>query len=298
MKLKAPKWTHGYTDRHGKSRFYLRRPGHKQIPLPGLPWSPQFMAAREAALKGERAKVEVGARRTVEGTVSAALVSYYKARAFNKELAPQTQQGRRSVLESFRAEHGDKRIALMGPDHLQAIITDVIRMGRQHVKERQTLDAAAEDRRSVRHSDAARATCRNRIAADARSTRLPGHRLRQAVHCTGFRPQVPHLVRRCRAETLHLARFAQGRCRSPRNERCNGTRTDGVVRLENDWRGAAVHRGSEPHQAGRECRRSAHIGNTRWLTVNPGEPKRAATHCKYGQRKMTGDPNRIKPGHA
>ena len=96
---------------------------HKEIPLPGLPWSPQFMAAREAALKGEWGKAEVGAKRTVEGTVSAALVSYYGSKAFTDELAKLTQQNRRAILENFRAEHGDKRISLMGAEHLQAILT-------------------------------------------------------------------------------------------------------------------------------------------------------------------------------
>jgi hypothetical protein len=46
----------GFIDRHGKARFYFRRPGFKVIPLPGLPWSPQFMAVYEAALGGQPSK--------------------------------------------------------------------------------------------------------------------------------------------------------------------------------------------------------------------------------------------------
>ena len=62
---KAPRYTHAFIDRHGKPRFYFRRPGFKQAPLPGLPWSPQFMAAYEAAMAGETApRVEPGAART------------------------------------------------------------------------------------------------------------------------------------------------------------------------------------------------------------------------------------------
>lgn len=72
MKRKLPRYTHGYLDQHGKPRFYLRRPGHKKIPLPGLPWSPEFMEARDAALKGEEGKIDIGANRTVAGTVNAA----------------------------------------------------------------------------------------------------------------------------------------------------------------------------------------------------------------------------------
>src|SRR5262245_31373157 len=65
---RPPKWTNSYIDRHGKPRFYLRRPGHRQIPLPGLPWSPEFMAAREAALKGEWVTPEMKAKRDWRGT--------------------------------------------------------------------------------------------------------------------------------------------------------------------------------------------------------------------------------------
>src|SRR5262245_10341064 len=118
---RPPKWTNAYRDRHGKVRFYLRVPGRPQIPLPGLPWSPEFMAAREAALKGEWAVPETRTKRVVAGTVSAALAHYYQSRAFTDELAPLTQQNRKAILEAFNAAHGDKRIALMGSEHLQAI---------------------------------------------------------------------------------------------------------------------------------------------------------------------------------
>lgn len=53
-------YVHGFVDRHGKSRFYFRRPGFKQVALPGLPRSPGFMAAYEAAL-ADAPRVEIGA---------------------------------------------------------------------------------------------------------------------------------------------------------------------------------------------------------------------------------------------
>ena len=118
-----PKYTHAYVDQHGKPRFYLRRPGHKKIRLPGLPWSPEFMAAREAALKGEWSKPEIGANRTVAGTVNAAIVSYYQTSAFKDGLAESSQKMRRAILERFREDHGDKRMALMHKKALQAILS-------------------------------------------------------------------------------------------------------------------------------------------------------------------------------
>jgi integrase len=122
MKRKPPRYTHGYVDQHGKARFYLRRPGHKKIPLPGLPWSPEFMEARELALKNDADKLELGVSKTMPGTVSAALVSYYQSPAFTKGLAKSTQQNRRAILEGFREEHGDKRIALMHRAAMQTIL--------------------------------------------------------------------------------------------------------------------------------------------------------------------------------
>ncbi|MFY9958947.1 tyrosine-type recombinase/integrase [Bradyrhizobium sp.] len=56
------------------------------------------------------------------GTVNAALVSYYQSSAFTKGLGESTQQNRRAILERFREEHGDKRVAYMHTVALQKII--------------------------------------------------------------------------------------------------------------------------------------------------------------------------------
>jgi len=78
---RPPKYVHGFMDRHGKPRFYFRRAGFKRVPLPGLPWSPEFMAAYDAALKGE-ARVAIGAGRTKPGTVNDVVVRYLSSSAF------------------------------------------------------------------------------------------------------------------------------------------------------------------------------------------------------------------------
>jgi hypothetical protein len=56
---------------------------------------------------------QLGASRTKAGTVNAALVSYYQASSFKDGLAKSSQDMRRNILERFREEHGDKRIALL-----------------------------------------------------------------------------------------------------------------------------------------------------------------------------------------
>jgi integrase len=119
--MRKPPYVHGFVDRHGRPRFYYRRDGFKQAPLPGLPWSPEFMAAYEAAMRGEGAPIEIGASRTKPGTVSAAVITYYASVAF-LSLAPGTRQMRRNILERFRAEHGDKRVALLQRNHIANMV--------------------------------------------------------------------------------------------------------------------------------------------------------------------------------
>jgi hypothetical protein len=52
-RVRLPRFIQQYIDRHGKPRWYFRRAGFPRIPLPGLPWSPEFMAAYEMALAGQ-----------------------------------------------------------------------------------------------------------------------------------------------------------------------------------------------------------------------------------------------------
>jgi hypothetical protein len=109
------KYVNGYANRHrenGRVRYYFRRRGSKAMPLPGLPGSEEFMAAYSAALAGlPDQHVEVGARRTLPGTINALVISYYRSNEWHA-LAVDTQKNRRRVIEHFRAQHGDKRVAL------------------------------------------------------------------------------------------------------------------------------------------------------------------------------------------
>ena len=50
-------------DYQGAAYFYFRRPGFQRVKLPGLPWSPEFMAAYEAALAGQVMPIGVGRRK-------------------------------------------------------------------------------------------------------------------------------------------------------------------------------------------------------------------------------------------
>ena len=112
---RPPKFVQAFIDQHGRPRFYFRRPGFPRVPLPGLPWSPEFMAAYETALAGQ--PVQVGAGRLMPGTIRALAVSYFNSPAF-RSMSRITQQDYRYAIERFCQEHGDKRAAALQREHI------------------------------------------------------------------------------------------------------------------------------------------------------------------------------------
>ena len=51
--MKLPRYVQGFVV-EGRAYHYFRRAGSSRVPLPGLPWSPPFMAAYQAALDAAR----------------------------------------------------------------------------------------------------------------------------------------------------------------------------------------------------------------------------------------------------
>jgi integrase len=124
-RLKLPPYVHGFIDRHGRGRFYFRRRGFKQVPLPGLPWSPEFMAKHEEAMSSHTAaRKEIAAGRTKPGTIDALVVVYYASNAW-RVLSPDTQKTRKRIIEKFRAQHGTKRVALLQREHIEKMLAAI-----------------------------------------------------------------------------------------------------------------------------------------------------------------------------
>jgi len=73
-----------YINRHGKVDTYFRRRGQPLVRLPGLPGSPEFMAAYNEVLGSPvaQAKIEPGATRTKPGTVAALITRHIASGAF------------------------------------------------------------------------------------------------------------------------------------------------------------------------------------------------------------------------
>src|SRR5512139_1011284 len=115
-------FVHEFRDRHGKTRRYFRRPGFKRVVLPGLPGSDEFMEAYQRALDPKTApRIEIGADRTAAGTVADLVARYYRSAEF-LGLKAGTQSTYRSIIESFREAHGDKRVAKLKCEHVKDML--------------------------------------------------------------------------------------------------------------------------------------------------------------------------------
>jgi integrase len=121
------KYVHQWVDKRdggAKARFYFRRHG-RRVSLPGLPGSAEFMAAYQLALTEQSPQPQIGASRTKAGSVNALSVTYRSSPRF-LSLAPTTQRAYRRILERLCIEHGDKPVALLTRQHINAILAQKI----------------------------------------------------------------------------------------------------------------------------------------------------------------------------
>lgn len=110
---------HRFRDRHGLVRHYFRRAGHPRLALPGLPGSPEFMAAYQAALA--QLPPPVAATRSAPGSMDALIVAWYGSAGF-KALSPQSVRTYRNTLERFRAQHGQRLVADLEARHVRGLL--------------------------------------------------------------------------------------------------------------------------------------------------------------------------------
>jgi integrase len=113
-------YVHEYRDRHGKVRRYFNRRGYPKIALPGAPGSPAFMEAYNAARAALQVR-DIGKERSAVGTVNTAIAAYCVDQRF-LAFAEGTRKSRRAILERFREQFGDRRLATLERPHLVAIL--------------------------------------------------------------------------------------------------------------------------------------------------------------------------------
>jgi integrase len=120
MALLRLKYVNEFKDRHGAVRRYFRR-GKQCVPLVGLPGSDEFMESYRAALAGLPASKQIGASRTLAGTIGAAVASYYQSAEY-AALAKSTQATYRGLLEQIRGNAGDAPLASLQRRHVRAMM--------------------------------------------------------------------------------------------------------------------------------------------------------------------------------
>lgn len=81
------------------------------------------MAAYQAALATSAPRADIGERRNAPGSVAALVAAYANSARFKHEIAPETRRTQWAILQRFRDEHGDKRVATLRREHVVAILS-------------------------------------------------------------------------------------------------------------------------------------------------------------------------------
>jgi integrase len=132
-----PKHVYPIRDRYGNERYYFRRRHHKNVPIPGLPWSAEMMAAHAAVLANAE-PIKIGESRTIPGSIHAAIGEYLSSSAFvtnrrnGTRKAEATTHKMRWILDRFRdrvgpngKRFGDRPLIDLQQKHVQAILDDM-----------------------------------------------------------------------------------------------------------------------------------------------------------------------------
>lgn len=113
------KYVKAYEDRHGRKRFYYRRPGYPTVALPGEPGARVFADAYEAA--GGKQPVQAKALRTTPGSMNALIAQYYITGDY-RDLADITRSTYRNTLERFRQTFGDMAVREFTPTRIGEVL--------------------------------------------------------------------------------------------------------------------------------------------------------------------------------
>jgi integrase len=114
-------YVHEYRDRHGKLRRYVRRPGSRRVPLPGLPGSPEFMQAYQDGTSGA---VPAARSRHRIGTLGALAVDFFQSAEF-ANLSASSQSTYRIALDPVIERDGHRLVRDLPPDKARKVIQEI-----------------------------------------------------------------------------------------------------------------------------------------------------------------------------
>jgi integrase len=102
------RYVNEFIDRHGRPRYYFRRPGSRSVKLPGLPGSIEFMDAYQAAL-ATVAPPPPSSKHVVSGSLADITAGYFRSAAF-ANLSQSSQRIYRIALKPVLAAHGHRLV--------------------------------------------------------------------------------------------------------------------------------------------------------------------------------------------
>jgi integrase len=114
-------YVHEYRDRHGKLRRYVRCPGSRRVPLPGIPGSPEFMQAYQDATTGA---VPATRSRHKIGTLGALAADFFKSAEF-ANLSSSSQSTYRAALDPVVGRDGHRLVRDLPPDKARKVIEEI-----------------------------------------------------------------------------------------------------------------------------------------------------------------------------
>ncbi len=122
--IQVARYASAYFDRHGRRRWRFRK-GGVSVELGTDYGSEDFVRRYEAAVEGQRVKGRIGATRTVPGSLSALVASYYRSPAF-LGLSEKTRRDYQNIIEKLRAAHGDERVTQghLERRHIMALLAE------------------------------------------------------------------------------------------------------------------------------------------------------------------------------
>ena len=113
------KYVHKFPGRNGKTRYYLRKPGHKQAKLPD-PSSPDFYSEYQRLMHGGAEKIVVGS--TLEGSL-VDLISKWRTSHKYHTIKQSTRQVYDRILNRLAAmECAQGAVKHMGPQNVRFIM--------------------------------------------------------------------------------------------------------------------------------------------------------------------------------
>ena len=102
------RYVNEFIDRHGKPRYYFRRPGSRSVKLPGLPGSIEFMDAYQAAL-ATVAPPPASPKHIIRGSLADVTAGYFRSAAF-ANLSQSSQRLYGIALKPVLAAHGHRLV--------------------------------------------------------------------------------------------------------------------------------------------------------------------------------------------